>query len=157
MINICKFDRCGIIFKSLADLIQHIEENHIGNSKFHLFLALSNHWSFYLYLERLTPQSYPYSSASSHPKIGFDIICPQCHLVKLCLYIKQWNYYMIQILCEFQHHDDRTWVCTLNEVYKNTDKRYPLIRSTSYQQWCKVLFREEVLTVNLMNNYLPIQ
>ncbi|KAI5729144.1 hypothetical protein M8J77_026013 [Diaphorina citri] len=31
MINICKFDRCGIIFKNLADLIQHIEENHIDN------------------------------------------------------------------------------------------------------------------------------
>ncbi|KAJ1520942.1 hypothetical protein ONE63_004019 [Megalurothrips usitatus] len=29
MINICKFDGCGIIFQGLGDLIQHIEESHI--------------------------------------------------------------------------------------------------------------------------------
>ncbi|RZF46191.1 hypothetical protein LSTR_LSTR011545 [Laodelphax striatellus] len=29
MINICKFNNCGIIFKNLGDLIQHIEDNHI--------------------------------------------------------------------------------------------------------------------------------
>lgn len=31
MVNICKFDGCGIIFQGLGDLIQHIEESHIGN------------------------------------------------------------------------------------------------------------------------------
>ncbi|KAL1140170.1 hypothetical protein AAG570_000102 [Ranatra chinensis] len=29
MLNICKFDNCGITFQSLGDLIQHIEDNHI--------------------------------------------------------------------------------------------------------------------------------
>ncbi|XP_075231305.1 juxtaposed with another zinc finger protein 1 [Lycorma delicatula] len=29
MINICKFNGCGITFQSLGDLIQHIEDNHI--------------------------------------------------------------------------------------------------------------------------------
>lgn len=31
MLNICKFNGCGLTFKSLGDLIQHIEETHIGN------------------------------------------------------------------------------------------------------------------------------
>lgn len=29
MVNICKFNGCGITFQSLRDLIQHIEDNHI--------------------------------------------------------------------------------------------------------------------------------
>lgn len=32
MLNICKFDDCGITFPSLADLILHIEDTHIGNA-----------------------------------------------------------------------------------------------------------------------------
>ncbi|XP_026284421.1 zinc finger X-linked protein ZXDA [Frankliniella occidentalis] len=31
MVNICKFDGCGIIFQGLGDLIQHIEESHIDD------------------------------------------------------------------------------------------------------------------------------
>lgn len=31
MVNICKFNGCGITFQTLGDLIQHIEDNHIGN------------------------------------------------------------------------------------------------------------------------------
>lgn len=30
LINICKFNGCGITFQSLGDLIQHIEDTHIG-------------------------------------------------------------------------------------------------------------------------------
>lgn len=30
LINICKFNGCGITFPSLGDLIQHIEDTHIG-------------------------------------------------------------------------------------------------------------------------------
>lgn len=30
MINICKFNGCGITFPRLADLIEHIEDVHIG-------------------------------------------------------------------------------------------------------------------------------
>jgi len=30
MVNICKFNGCGLTFPSLADLIQHIEDIHIG-------------------------------------------------------------------------------------------------------------------------------
>lgn len=33
MINICKFNGCGLTFQSLGDLIWHIEDNHIGNLK----------------------------------------------------------------------------------------------------------------------------
>ncbi|XP_022192329.2 juxtaposed with another zinc finger protein 1 isoform X2 [Nilaparvata lugens] len=29
LINICKFNNCGLIFKTLSDLVLHIEENHI--------------------------------------------------------------------------------------------------------------------------------
>lgn len=32
LINICKFNGCGITFPSLGDLIQHIEDTHIGES-----------------------------------------------------------------------------------------------------------------------------
>lgn len=30
LLNICKFNKCGLEFGTLVDLIQHIEENHIG-------------------------------------------------------------------------------------------------------------------------------
>lgn len=30
LINVCKFNGCGLTFPSLGDLIQHIEFNHIG-------------------------------------------------------------------------------------------------------------------------------
>jgi hypothetical protein len=30
LLNICKFNKCGMEFGTLVDLIQHIEENHIG-------------------------------------------------------------------------------------------------------------------------------
>lgn len=30
LLNICKFNGCGITFPSLGDLIQHIEDTHIG-------------------------------------------------------------------------------------------------------------------------------
>lgn len=30
MLNICKFNDCGLTFQNLGDLIQHIEESHIG-------------------------------------------------------------------------------------------------------------------------------
>lgn len=33
LINICKFNKCGMEFGTLVDLIQHIEENHIGELK----------------------------------------------------------------------------------------------------------------------------
>lgn len=29
MLNICKFNDCGLTFQNLGDLIQHIEDNHI--------------------------------------------------------------------------------------------------------------------------------
>jgi juxtaposed with another zinc finger protein 1 len=32
LLNICKFNKCGMEFGTLVDLIQHIEENHIGKS-----------------------------------------------------------------------------------------------------------------------------
>lgn len=32
LLNICKFNKCGMEFGTLVDLIQHIEENHIGES-----------------------------------------------------------------------------------------------------------------------------
>lgn len=30
LLNICKFNKCGLEFSSLVELIQHIEDNHIG-------------------------------------------------------------------------------------------------------------------------------
>lgn len=30
LLNECKFNNCGLCFKNLYDLIQHIEDNHIG-------------------------------------------------------------------------------------------------------------------------------
>lgn len=36
MINICKFNGCGITFPRLADLIEHIEDVHIG--KYYLYV-----------------------------------------------------------------------------------------------------------------------
>lgn len=30
LINQCKFENCGLIFNTLSDLIQHIEDIHIG-------------------------------------------------------------------------------------------------------------------------------
>lgn len=30
LLNICKFNKCGLEFSSLIELIQHIEDNHIG-------------------------------------------------------------------------------------------------------------------------------
>lgn len=31
MLNVCKFKGCDLTFNKLIDLIQHIEETHIGN------------------------------------------------------------------------------------------------------------------------------
>lgn len=30
LLNICKFNKCGMEFGTLVDLIQHIEDSHIG-------------------------------------------------------------------------------------------------------------------------------
>lgn len=46
LLNICKFNKCGLEFGTLVDLIQHIEENHIGELSqtltrpYSLFIAL---------------------------------------------------------------------------------------------------------------------
>lgn len=37
LLNICKFNKCNMQFETLLDLIQHIEENHIG--EYHEILA----------------------------------------------------------------------------------------------------------------------
>mgnify|MGYP001804153651 FL=1 len=41
MVNSCKFRGCNLIFETLAELIQHIEEAHIGKLT---FLAHHHHW-----------------------------------------------------------------------------------------------------------------
>lgn len=38
LLNICKFNKCNMQFETLIDLIQHIEENHIG--EYHEISAL---------------------------------------------------------------------------------------------------------------------
>lgn len=44
LLNICKFNKCGMEFGQLVDLIQHIEENHIGENRIRsgkaIFIAL---------------------------------------------------------------------------------------------------------------------
>ena len=36
LMNNCKFKGCGQLFATLGDLIQHIEETHIGTQNFNL-------------------------------------------------------------------------------------------------------------------------
>lgn len=46
LINVCKYNGCGITFPSLSDLISHIEDTHIGETgrkhrkyRYHLTVA----------------------------------------------------------------------------------------------------------------------
>ena len=39
LVNNCTFQGCGLTFTSLADLIQHIEETHIGTQCFLLYFT----------------------------------------------------------------------------------------------------------------------
>lgn len=40
LINVCKFNGCGLTFPSLGDLIQHIEFTHIGKLDLVYFLSM---------------------------------------------------------------------------------------------------------------------
>lgn len=48
LLNICKFNKCGMEFGTLVDLIQHIEENHIGE-----FLCRRRRTTFELLFESI--------------------------------------------------------------------------------------------------------
>ena len=48
MINICKFNGCGITFPRLADLIEHIEDVHIG--KYYIFISIASNCSYFKYM-----------------------------------------------------------------------------------------------------------
>lgn len=45
MINICKFNGCGITFPRLADLIEHIEDVHIG--KYSILFSVTSNSSYF--------------------------------------------------------------------------------------------------------------
>lgn len=42
MLNICKFNGCGITFPRLSDLIEHIEDVHIGEYQIFFILIIPN-------------------------------------------------------------------------------------------------------------------
>ena len=41
LINTCKFSACGLTFPTLGELIQHIEESHIGSTMILSMLLIS--------------------------------------------------------------------------------------------------------------------